>query len=116
HVVGVRDMPRDAVRRAPELLLDERPLDVAPALAAVLDGVQAAVEARGERGLADRVDLGLGQHAAGVSISVTVLLRHVRGPAVPARAAGRRRGARAGGPPGSPPPRARRPPPARRPG
>ena len=49
HVVGRRDVPREAVRRAAELLLDERPLDVAPALAAVLDRVQAAVQARGER-------------------------------------------------------------------
>jgi hypothetical protein len=39
-------VPRQRVGRAPELLLDEEPLDVAPALAAVLDGVQAAGERR----------------------------------------------------------------------
>ena len=36
------------VRRAPELLLDQRPLHPRPALAAVLGGVQAAVQPRGD--------------------------------------------------------------------
>jgi hypothetical protein len=64
-VVGARDVPREAVRRAAELLLDGAPLDLAPALAAVLDGVQAAVEPRGDRRGADRLDLGGRQPAAG---------------------------------------------------
>ena len=64
-VVRRRDVPREPVRRAPELLLDEAPLDVRPALPAVLDRVQAAVQARVDRGPADDVDLGRREHAAG---------------------------------------------------
>ena len=39
----------DRVRGPPVLLLDQRPLDPGPALAAVLDRVQAAGEAGGDR-------------------------------------------------------------------
>ena len=49
HVVGGRDVPRERVGRAAELLLDEEPLDVRPALAAVLARVQAAGEPARER-------------------------------------------------------------------
>ena len=54
-----------AVRRAAELLLDQRPGEVRPALAAVLDGVQPAVEAGRDRRGADRRDLRRGQPPAG---------------------------------------------------
>jgi hypothetical protein len=55
-VVGARDVPRERVGRAPELLLDEEPFEMAPALAAVLDGVQAAGQPADERLAADLVD------------------------------------------------------------
>ena len=48
-VVGVRDVPVDRVGGAAELLLDQRPLDRRPALAAVLGRVQPAVEPGRER-------------------------------------------------------------------
>ena len=44
HVVGARNVPRERVRRAAELLLDEEPLELRPALAAVLASVQAAAQ------------------------------------------------------------------------
>ena len=40
HVVGARHVPRERVGGAPELLLHEEPLDLGPALAAVLRGVE----------------------------------------------------------------------------
>ncbi len=49
HVVRARDVPRQGVGRAPELLLDQHPLALAPALAAVLDRVQTAGETGGQR-------------------------------------------------------------------
>ena len=42
-------MPGERVGRAPELLLDEHPLELRPALASVLAGVQPAVQLRGHR-------------------------------------------------------------------
>jgi hypothetical protein len=55
-VVGAGHVPGQRVGDAPELLLDEEPLDVAPALAAVLDGVQPAAQAAGQRLVADLLD------------------------------------------------------------
>ena len=49
HVVGAGHVPRQRVRRAPELLLDEEPLRLRPALAAVLARVQAARQAGSDR-------------------------------------------------------------------
>ena len=65
HVVGVRDVPGERVRGPAELLLDQRPGRVRPALAAVLAGVEPPVEPRGEAGRADRRDLLRGQPPAG---------------------------------------------------
>ncbi len=56
HVVAGRHVPGDGVRRAPELLLDEEPLDVGPALAAVLGAVQPAAEPALQRLLLDAGD------------------------------------------------------------
>src|SRR3954447_22751516 len=47
HVVGGRYVPRQRVGGAPELLLDQHPLELRPALAAVLARAQAPVELRG---------------------------------------------------------------------
>jgi hypothetical protein len=49
HVVGARNVPRERVRRAPQLLLDEEPLELCPTLAAVLGRVQAAGQPRVDR-------------------------------------------------------------------
>ena len=65
HVVGVRDVPREGVGGAAELLLDERPGEMRPALPAVLRPVQAAGQAGGERRLPDRRHLVRGQPPAG---------------------------------------------------
>ena len=46
HVVGARHVPRERVRGAPELLLDQEPLDLRPALPAVLHGMEPAREPR----------------------------------------------------------------------
>ena len=52
HVVGGGHVPGEGIGRAPELLLDQKPLHLGPALPAVLGGVEAA----GEPGL-DRLAL-----------------------------------------------------------
>ena len=49
HVVRARHVPRERVGGAPELLLDEEPLDLRPALPAVLDGVEPARQPRLDR-------------------------------------------------------------------
>jgi hypothetical protein len=49
-------MPRDGVRDAPELLLDEEPFDVRPRIAAVLGCVQAAAELALQRLFFDRLE------------------------------------------------------------
>ena len=46
HVVGARHVPRERVRRAPELLLHKEPLDLRPPLSAVLHGMEPAREPR----------------------------------------------------------------------
>jgi hypothetical protein len=57
HVVRVRHVPRDPVRRAAELLLDQRPRLVRPPLAAVRDGVEPAGQAGGQRRRPQRGDV-----------------------------------------------------------
>ena len=74
HVVDVRDVPVQAVGDAPELLVDEEPLEHRPPLAAVLDRDPAAVQPRRDRRALDLVDGVLGQRAG--ALLGLVLERH----------------------------------------
>ena len=49
HVVGTRHVPRERVRGASELLLDEEPLDLRPTLSAVLHRMEPARQPRLDR-------------------------------------------------------------------
>ena len=62
-VVGVGNVPVDRVGRATELLLDERPFEGRPALAAVFGLMQTADQAGLNRFRLDEVDRILGQAA-----------------------------------------------------
>ena len=57
HVVGGRDVPGERVGRAAELLLDEEPLHVRPALPAVLARVQPAGDLARQRLALDQRDV-----------------------------------------------------------
>ena len=64
HVVGGRHVPGDGVSDSPELLFDEEPFDVRPAVAAVLCSVQAAAELALQRLLSDLLQCSGGKMAA----------------------------------------------------
>ena len=74
HVVDVRDVPVQAIGDAPELFVDEEPLEHRPPLAAVLDRDAAALQPRRDRGLFDPVEGVLGQRAG--ALLGLVLERH----------------------------------------